>query len=127
MAVSSPFAVGGGMWSSSTATERRTFNLVADATVFTDPLVTLRMPNLFFWFEQTGPPAINFATVQMQYTVRAAPGGGDEWLDLTNPIALVAGPNIFNFHCPAVKIRASLTRVAGIATTVDLVLGCMAS
>lgn len=116
---------------SGTSTHRGTLILGGDPAELSRALQTEGMPRIFLWINQTAPVVVGQgATISLEFTVRAANltvQANAEWLRLTQDIVLVPGQPVVLFPgltFPASKVRLRATRVAGIATTIDFVLGC---
>jgi len=111
---------------SAAANLRRTVSLTADAQAFTDELPVVGLPRLIYWIFQT--TAGNPATAVLQFNVRMIAGPTPEWLNIGPPFLLTPGvPQRIDVVMPCRAIRLALTRAAGIATSVEVVLGGAAS
>ena len=111
---------------SAVAVLSRTIPPAADAQEFSPSLLVYAMPTLTFWCNQT-VGALG-ATVQAEFSVRSLTGAlvpAEEWLPLgppvvINPAALI--PTVLQFIQPARLIRLAITRPAGQATTMRVIL-----
>ena len=122
MPVNRPTSSGFSQEAAASTNLRRTVSLAADAQSFTDELPVVGLPRLVFWIQQTtlGNPA----TAVLQFNVRMIAGPAPEWLDLGAPFLLTPGvAQRIDVVMPCRAIRLGLTRVAGVATSVEVVLG----
>lgn len=126
MPVNRPASSGFSQEAAAQANLRRSIVLSADAQAFTDELAVVGLPRLVFWLFQT--TAGNPATAVLQFNVRMIAGPTPEWLDIGAAFLLTPGvPQRIDVVMPCRAIRVGLTRVAGIATNVEVVLGGAAS
>lgn len=106
-----------------------TLSLAADAVTPSLTLFAYGMPYILFWCNQTLPVAASPVTIQVQYALRPTTGVQRDvtWLSLDTPQLLVPGqPTRFAYVVPCVYVRATFTRVAGVASTVEYNIGCSA-
>jgi hypothetical protein len=124
--VNRPSSSGFSQEAAAQANLRRSVALAADAQVFTDELAVVGLPRLVFWLFQT--TAGNPATAVLQFNVRMIAGPAPEWLNIGPAFLLTPGvPQRIDLVMPCRAIRVGLTRVAGIATNIEVVLGGAAS
>jgi hypothetical protein len=105
-----------------------------DGLVLSDPLLTINMPKLSFWFQQLSPVVAGHGvSITLQFSVRPQTIGKsgnastDEWLTLnTSPIVLDPGgtPTRIMIEFPASKIRFRGIGLMNEAFSVDYVLAC---
>jgi hypothetical protein len=129
--VNRPVSSGTAQQAAAFANRRQTITLSDDAETFSQQLNVTALPRLVYWLRQTVPAVGNPVTVRFQFSVRGTTGGLSpvpEWLDVGAPIALVPNvPTLVDFAMPCASIRVGLTRAAGVATTVEIVLAAAAS
>lgn len=128
MAAGGPYGFGGlGAYAHASVTMRQTLSLTADDETPSLDLLCARMSHCRGWVRQTSPAAASPAMVRLQFSVGGQVNNVDEWLDFEPNVILAPNiPRIGSFDFPAVKIRYMCTRVAGVATTLEIVLGAFA-
>ena len=120
------YGQGGNIASASVANYRQDFALSSDATVTSLELLAGYMPGQFLWILQTDALP-SPATWVFQGTIRPVLlGGGDEWLTLRTGVTTPGTPVILPLTFPVTKTRVRLTRVAGVQTTVQLLVASAA-
>ncbi len=128
MPIVRPYGAGGVAISSPPVNLRRTISLTADAQVSTTPLLVEGLPHLFLWVNQTNALA-NPAVLVAQWSARSVTGVGtptDDWQTLFTAAASVIVPGTLLYLdrvLSAKRYRLQFTRVAGIATTIEVFYG----
>ena len=126
MPLARTLGVGAQANASAVATLRRTITLPNDNPIASAGLLVYGLPELTFYFEQT--IGVLGCTVQPQFAVRSTTivaVQSIEWLPLGPPVVINAGinnPTILRFVMPSRLVRVLLTRPAGQASTVELVI-----
>ena len=126
MPLARTLGVGAQANASAVATLRRTIALADDNTVPSSGLLVYGLPEITFYFEQT--IGVLGCTVQPQFAVRSTTivaVQAVEWLPLGPPVVINAGinnPTILQFTMPSRLVRVLVTRPAGQASTVELVI-----
>jgi hypothetical protein len=111
---------------SAVAVLSRTITPAGDPQEFSASLLVYAMPTLTFWINQT-VGALG-ATVQPQFAVRSLTGAlvpAVDWLPLGPPVVVnpaVLIPTVLQFIQPVRLIRLAITRPAGQATTMRVIL-----